>query len=125
MAKTNKSQTNNDPSQSKSIIEKGTHIKGNINTDGNVYVNGTLEGNITSTSKVSLGQDGKVIGELKAENAIIEGTFDGKLVIQEQLIIKGTGNVKGDVSTGSIVVDNGAQCNYNITTKGTKQASIA
>lgn len=97
--------------QSKSIIEKGTSITGNIVTSGNVYVNGELNGDIKCTAKVAVGKDGKITGEINATQAIIEGTFEGKLKVAEQLILRATSSVKGEWSAGSLIVDAGAMMN--------------
>lgn len=95
----------------------GTTVEGNINADNDFRIDGTLIGNLNGKSKVIIGPEGKVKGEINCVNAIIEGGFNGTLNVTNQLHIRPTADVKGIVQTADLVVESGAkfsvECNKN------------
>jgi len=98
-------------SNSSNVIGKGTVLEGNIETYGNIRIEGKVIGNIKSKSKIALGANSQVEGNLVSQNADIEGEVKGKLEISELLVLKATAVVLGDISTGKLVVEPGAVFN--------------
>ena len=98
-------------SNSSNVIGKGTVLEGNIETFGNIRIEGKVRGHITSKSKVAFGNGSHVDGNITAQNADIEGEVRGKIEISEMLILKATASVHGDIITGKLVVEPGASFN--------------
>ncbi len=98
-------------SNSSNVIGKGTTLEGNIETFGNIRIEGRVHGNIKSKSKIALGNSSHVEGNISAQNADIEGTVKGKIDISEVLVLKASAVVQGDISTGKLVVEPGAVFN--------------
>jgi len=98
-------------SNSSYVIGKGTILEGNIETFGNLRIEGKVIGNIRSKSKVALGNSSQIEGNLFAQNADIEGQVKGKLEIAEVLVLKATSIINGDITTGKLVVESGAVFN--------------
>ena len=96
---------------SASIIAAGTEITGNIVCDGDIRIDGVLNGNINSGSKVILGPEGKVKGDVEAKQADIMGMVSGKLMISDLLNLKGKAEVNGDIYTGQLQVEPTASFN--------------
>ncbi|MFZ9296670.1 MAG: bactofilin family protein, partial [Bacteroidia bacterium] len=48
------------------IVASGTEIKGNINSKGDIRVDGILVGNLTTSSKILVGPSGKITGDVIA-----------------------------------------------------------
>ncbi len=92
----------------RNIIGKGTIIEGNIETVGNIRIDGKLKGNIKAQSKVALGEGSIVEGDIQAQNAEIEGKVVGILRIQDVLILKPTAVITGDIYTAKLIVEAGA-----------------
>ncbi|MFM8742892.1 MAG: polymer-forming cytoskeletal protein [Cytophagales bacterium] len=95
-------------SNSSNVIGKGTVLEGNIDTYGNIRIEGKILGNIKSKSKIALGHSCHVEGNISAQNADIEGEVKGKIDIAELLVLKSTAVIHGDISTGMLVVEPGA-----------------
>ncbi|MFM8743855.1 MAG: polymer-forming cytoskeletal protein, partial [Cytophagales bacterium] len=95
-------------SNSSNVIGKGTVLEGNIDTFGNIRIEGKIIGNIKSKSKVALGNSSHVDGNISAQNADIEGEVKGKIDIAELLVLKSTAVIHGDIITGKLVVESGA-----------------
>jgi cytoskeletal protein CcmA (bactofilin family) len=98
-------------SNSSNTIGKGTFLEGNVETYGNIRIEGKVVGNIKSKSKVALGHQSHVQGNILAQNADIEGEVKGKLEISELLVLKATAVINGDIVTGKMVVEPGAVFN--------------
>jgi len=92
------------PVQSASIIIPGTYIKGEIRCDGNILINGELEGNIISRSEVVVGKSGRVMGEIQAQKLLVSGEFKGNFT-GEIIDIMPYGKVYGDVVVNNIVIE--------------------
>lgn len=98
-------------SNSSNVIGKGTMLEGNIETFGNIRIEGKVIGNIKSKSKIALGNSSHVDGNITAQNADIEGEVKGRIEISELLVLKATATVHGDILTGKLVVEPGAVFN--------------
>jgi cytoskeletal protein CcmA (bactofilin family) len=92
-------------------IGKGATLSGNIDTFGNVRIDGKLVGDINSKSKVATGNASLVEGSITAQNAEIEGEVKGSLEISEILVLKSTAIVQGDIIANKLVVETGALFN--------------
>lgn len=98
-------------SNSSNTIGKGTVLEGNIETYGNIRIEGKVIGNVKSKSKVALGNSSNIQGNITAQNADIEGEVKGRIEISELLVLKATAIINGDIVTGKLVVEPGAVFN--------------
>ena len=90
-------------------IDHGTKITGDIESQGNFRIDGTVNGNIVVGAKLFLGKSGKVNGNIQAVNAEIEGQVIGNMDISELLVLKETAKVEGDILYGKANVTPGAE----------------
>jgi len=90
------------------LIAIGTRITGDILSDGDIRIDGELTGNIDTKGRLVIGASGKVIGDIKCKSSEIAGTQKGKLLIYEQLSLKASSTVTGDIVTGKLSIEPGA-----------------
>ncbi len=90
------------------IIGNGTSITGDIVSVGDIRVDGKLNGNLKSNSKIVLGTTGRISGEVYCKNSEISGQIDGKITIEELLVLKSTAKIYGDIKTSKISIEPGA-----------------
>ncbi|MEZ7993416.1 MAG: polymer-forming cytoskeletal protein [Flavobacteriaceae bacterium] len=100
------------------VVAKNTTINGDIISEGDFRIDGTLEGNIKTKGRVIIGVEGSVKGKIDAVNSDIEGKFSGELLVQETLTIKATATISGDVIIGKLSVEPGATFNASCSMKG-------
>ena len=100
-----------DISNSSNIIGKGTVLEGNIETYGNIRVEGKVRGNIKTKSKAALGQSSHVEGNVLSQNAEIAGEVKGRVEVSDLLILKPTAVIYGDIITNKLIVEQGASFN--------------
>ena len=98
-------------SNSSNIIGKGTILEGNIETYGNIRIEGKVVGDVKTKSKVALGQSCRVEGNILAQNAEVAGEVVGRLEVGEQLLLRPTAIINGDIVTNKLIVESGATFN--------------
>ncbi len=100
------------------IIGNGTIIKGDIKASGDMRIDGTLIGSVTSKGKVVVGTTGIVEGEIICQSADFSGNIKAKVMVAELLAMKASAILTGEVSTGKISIEPGAKftgsCNMNV-----------
>lgn len=90
------------------LIGAGTTIEGDINAASDIRIDGTLKGTITTRGKLVVGPSGNIDGELHCQNADISGTIRGKVTVAELLSLKATAKLTGDIVTGKLSIEPGA-----------------
>jgi cytoskeletal protein CcmA (bactofilin family) len=93
------------------IVASGTEIKGDIESRGDIRVDGVLVGNLTTSSKVLVGPSGKIMGDVVAQQADILGQIEGTIKVSELLYLKGNCQINGNIYAGQLQVDATASFN--------------
>lgn len=101
----------NSTSGALNALVKGTVIEGTVRCDSDLRVDGTIKGKLSCQSKVIIGPTGAVEGEIRCQNAVIEGRFKGTLYVTELLNVRETAEVDGDITTNKLIVQSGAKFN--------------
>lgn len=102
----------------RNVIAKNTTIIGDIKSDGDFRIDGTLEGSLKTDGRVIIGSDGFIKGKIEATNADIEGKFSGELLVSNTLTIKATADISGEVIIGKLSIEPGASFNATCAMKG-------
>ncbi|MBL7904752.1 MAG: polymer-forming cytoskeletal protein [Bacteroidales bacterium] len=98
-----------EPPPSANLIQSGTTITGDIQSNGNIRIDGILTGTINAGGKVILGSTGSVEGDIRCMNADIEGRVNGSIRVRELLSFKATADVTGEIFTGKLAIEPGAR----------------
>jgi cytoskeletal protein CcmA (bactofilin family) len=104
------------------MIAYGTIFEGDLKSEGDFRIEGTIKGTLITKGKVVVGNSGLVEGSLNCNNADVEGQIKGKLVILETLSLRASAHVDGDVQTGKLAVEPGATFNANCQMKDAVKA---
>ncbi|MDG1057709.1 MAG: polymer-forming cytoskeletal protein [Flavobacteriaceae bacterium] len=99
---------NNEINGQPNRIEKSTIITGDIVSEADFRIDGTLEGSINTPGKVVIGKDGVINGVIICSFADIEGKFNGKLEVKESLTLKASSQLEGEAVIGKLIVESGA-----------------
>jgi len=91
-----------------SLINANTKFVGEINSDSDLRIDGTVEGNINSKAKVILGNGATVKGNINCQNADISCQVVGTIIVEDTIKLSSTANIKGDIFTKKLIVENGA-----------------
>jgi len=90
------------------LIGAGTTITGDVVSDGDIRIEGSINGNINTKGKVVVGVTGKVSGEIFCKNFDLSGKVEGKVNAEKLLSLKSTANILGDINAGKLAVEPGA-----------------
>jgi cytoskeletal protein CcmA (bactofilin family) len=93
------------PSGAISIIGGGTTITGNIDSTGDVRVDGKINGNVKAKGKILIGPDGIVEGDIAGEQIDILGKITGVISANDLLQLRGKAIINGDVYAGKLQVE--------------------
>lgn len=90
------------------IIGASIKVKGNFNGQGDIVIEGMLEGSLKTEANVFIGEKAKVSANIEASEAMISGEISGNIKIKKYLAIGKTAKISGDVQCGEISIERGA-----------------
>ena len=96
---------------SSTLITHGITFKGTIEGEGVVQVEGTVVGEFNMTGAILVAESGLVKGPITADVVRIAGRVEGNIIAREHMRLENTGALIGDVSTASLVVEDGGCLN--------------
>jgi cytoskeletal protein CcmA (bactofilin family) len=94
-----------------SIIGPGMRVVGDIETDGTVRIEGSVEGNVRAGKAVVIGKDGCVEGTVVTQDAVVSGRLNGTLTADSRLEVQSTSRIDGDVYARRMQLEEGAVLN--------------
>jgi len=89
-------------------IGEGTILNGEINSSGDIRIDGTLKGSVIVGGKLVLGPAGKIEGDVECENAIIAGELRAQIKSTNLLTLKASAKLYGDIFSGKLEIEPGA-----------------
>lgn len=94
-------------SKIETVIGANAYVRGDIQSDGHVRIDGVLEGTVDIDGNLIVGEGAKVIAEIRANNVSISGAIKGN-IFGNQVEILETGRVWGDLTINSLLLNEGA-----------------
>ena len=91
------------------IISNGVNIEGKVTSTGSLRVDGTLKGDLNAKGNVTVGDQGKINGEITANIVTIGGKVVGTVNAKEKLVLENKCVLKGDIITKVLVIEAGAK----------------
>lgn len=89
-------------------IGQGTMIEGNIKTDGDIRIDGKINGNVFTKGRLVLGSTSEIIGDIMCMNGNIDGFVRGNIQVNDVLKITKTANIDGNITVKKLIVEEGA-----------------
>ena len=125
-SKLNEPKTQKEMTEMINTIGAGTTITGDVQSKGDIRIDGTLKGSVNTTGKVVLGKEGVIEGDVVCNNADIAGALKAKITTTELLSLKSTAKLKGDITTNKLSIEPGASftgsCSMGAVIKDIKNA---
>jgi cytoskeletal protein CcmA (bactofilin family) len=87
------------------LISAGTTVKGDISSNSDLRIDGTIIGNVNSSSKIIIGDSGKVEGDISSNQADIVGKVSGNIKTKDLLQLRGECVINGNVYAGKLQVE--------------------
>lgn len=89
------------------IIGPNVKVKGDLNGDGDLIIDGIFKGDIKTTGSVSINVNAVVKADVQAANVLIAGQLQGNVRAEGETYIKETGRLKGNVHTNTFAIASG------------------
>jgi len=90
------------------LISIGTEITGDVKSNGDIRIDGSLTGNLSTKGKVVIGPTGKIKGEVFCKNSEVSGLVEGKISVSQLLNLKASSKIIGDIVTSKLAIEPGA-----------------
>jgi cytoskeletal protein CcmA (bactofilin family) len=93
------------------LIGAGTTLKGDISSNSDLRIDGTVIGNINCSAKIIVGSSGVVEGDIAGNQADIVGKVSGNIRSKELLQLRGECVVTGNLYAGKLQIEPSATFN--------------
>lgn len=95
------------------------HIKGDVSGDENLTIDGTVEGTIAVRQhSLQVGKNGRLQADVHAKVIRIEGHVDGNLHAEEQVVIRASGVVRGNIVSPRLTMEDGCSFKGSVDMEG-------
>ncbi|MCR4824474.1 MAG: polymer-forming cytoskeletal protein [Bacteroidales bacterium] len=94
-----------------SRISHGAAIRGDLSSSTDIRVDGQVDGTLFSEGKIVVGESAQLSGRLFCTNVDFWGKMDGDIFVKDQLSLKSSSVVNGNIHVRKIQVEMGAQIN--------------
>lgn len=85
-------------------------VRGEISGEEDLLVEGRVEGRIDlRQNAVTIGAKGQLAAEVIARVVLIDGEVDGNLTAEEQIVLRKSGRVRGDLCAPRVTIEDGAR----------------
>lgn len=93
------------------VIGSSIKVKGNFQGQGDIIIEGTLEGSLKTAASVFIGDQAKIMANIEAKDAIVNGEVRGNVKAKNYLAVGSTAKIFGDLQYGEISIEKGASVN--------------
>lgn len=109
------------------LLGAGSVFEGKLHFEGQVRIDGTFTGEITTTDLLVIGEGAKVSANINCGSVEVKGDITGNINATESIALRATARVQADINTPSLVVDKGAvfEGNSRMTSGGRAMLTVA
>ncbi len=103
-----------------SILGGDTAFDGTLELQGSLRIDGSFQGSLTCGGSVTVGENGLFTGDIEADDLILGGKIQGRVVVHKLIVLEATSEFEGELTCTTLHVNEGAQ--FNGTSSMGKQA---
>ncbi len=98
-------------------------IRGDVTGDEDLLIQGRIDGSVDlKQHSVTIGREGEVRADVGARVIVVEGKVEGNLRADEQVVLKSSAQVQGDIAAPRVVLEDGARFRGGVDMGETLQA---
>lgn len=91
-----------------SILTEGMEVMGSVATKGSLRVDGIVTGDIKAAGNVTIGENGRVSGNVSSESLTVGGELKGNAAVTNKIVIESKARLNGDLVARILVIEEGA-----------------
>jgi len=99
------------------LLGRGATYEGNLSFEGRVRVDGVFRGRIYTDELLEIGEEGRIEGEVDAQDLIVAGVIQGKVKVRGRLVLEATSRIEGEFDAKNLEVREGARIDARIRTR--------
>jgi cytoskeletal protein CcmA (bactofilin family) len=99
------------------FIDQGSEFEGKLNFKDTVRIDGTFRGEITSENTLLVGETGEIEATIHSQSVIVCGFVTGNIIAGRQVVLHKGARMDGDITTPSLVIEEGAVFNGQVSMK--------
>lgn len=92
-----------------SVLDAHVVVRGDIETNGTLRIDGRLEGNVLRAGSVVVGTTGSVVGNVFAAELVLGGTIHGNVDVERRVELEPTASVVGDIAADAVLIHEGGK----------------
>jgi len=92
----------------KNILGADVEVKGTIKFQGDMTIDGKVEGEITSPGTLTVGENAEIRGEIKTKSVTVLGKVHGNIIVEERCELKTRAVLMGDLKAARLMIEEGA-----------------
>lgn len=119
--KSETSMPNHTHAGNETIIAQGVKVEGDFRSNGDVVIEGELNGSISTTQALHIGASAVIQAQVSAQSAVVAGVVVGNITATDSLDLLATSRVEGDIQTNKISIAAGASVNGKISMESNKE----
>ncbi|WP_226389235.1 bactofilin family protein [Penaeicola halotolerans] len=105
-----------DPATNFTILQHAFVLTGDIVSENDIRIEGQINGKVTTTGRIVIGENAQINGDLTAKEIFIHGNVKGQVIALSELVLKNTSKFQGSIFTKLITVENGASLDGRLNT---------
>lgn len=91
------------------VIGRGTRVRGRISGEGDLLVEGTVEGDIVLSGDLAIAEGASATSSVEAQAVTVNGALDGDVRARGAVVIGTSARVHGDIVAESVSLEEGAE----------------
>lgn len=107
-----------------SVLGPTLKFKGELTASEDLLIQGQVEGSITHTSKLTIGPEGVLNANVRADHIAIEGTVTGDLMAKTSVVVAETSEINGNIYSPTVTLREGAKFNGKIDMSGKELPNV-
>jgi len=96
------------PVSNGAVLSSGVSIKGDVIFKTELVIDGEVEGAIKSNGTLTVGQHGRIVGEIRAGSVVVQGTVEGNVFASDRCALEAGATLRGDIEAPRLAVDENA-----------------
>lgn len=102
--------------EAETIIGPSVKVKGNFHGQGNIIIEGIVEGSVKTDKYLLVGEKAEITASVEVGEAKVAGTITGNISVKGYLEVAATAKINGDIYAHEISIEKGGVVNGKITT---------
>ena len=96
------------------FIDQGSEFEGKLSFKDTVRIDGRFRGEISSENTLIVGETGEIEASIRSKTVAVSGSVTGDIIAATKVVLHKTARVSGNIQTGSLVVEDGAEIDGSI-----------